>query len=108
MKRATNSGSVTELVPIELQWWRDHVAYAVTQRQEMRVGHVIPIALMLMAVAAAPWGAAPVAWPITISVLEFTAVFLALDLREWIKSERNYARSLRIRRAGLAEAEMRL
>lgn len=86
------------------QWWRDHVAYAVDQRREMRTGHIIHTAAILLAVTSVAAVAAQSSWWITVPTIEFAAVFFAVDVREWIKSERNYIRSLRVRRAGLAAA----
>lgn len=96
---------MTERGATDLSWWRGHVTYAVDQRRQMRTAYALSAALMIVAVASVIPTAAHYSWWLAVPVAEFAAVFLAIDAREWIKSERNYARSLRVRRAGLAEAK---
>jgi phosphate/sulfate permease len=89
---------------MDLPWWREHVAYAVDQRRKMRRGYVVAMTLLLLGVTSSTLLAAQVSWWIIIPVVAFATALFATDIREWKKSETNYSRSLRIRRAGLAEA----
>lgn len=81
------------------------MAYAVDQRREVRRDRLVAATLLLLGVTSGVLLTDQVSWWITIPVIVFATALFATGIREWKKSETNYRRSLRIRRAGLAEAE---
>lgn len=91
----------------DLTWWREHVAYAVNQRRKMRCAYVAVMAMLLLGVTVGALLAAQTTWWILIPVAAFATALFATEIREWMKSETNYRRSLRIRREGLEAAELR-
>lgn len=89
----------------DVPWWREHVAYAVEVRRDMRRDHAVAVALTVLAIAGGTVAAAVTSWWVLVPVATVAIILLGLVGREWRKSEVTIARSLRRRRAGLADAE---
>lgn len=71
----------------------------------MRRDYVVSAALLLLGLISAIVLAAQVSSWFAVPVVAFVIALFAADIGKWKASEANYRGSLRIRRAGLAEAE---